>query len=64
MSIKMDKIGEASKPFEGRVEDLVEDSRKKEQEKTDTKPIEEIIPDFICNGFVGDTEKMVTTDQG
>ena len=81
----MDKIGEASKPFEARVEDLMENGRKKEQEKTDTKPADdeekgidtnaflltemkfglEFVfrmsdPDFICNGLVGDTEKIVT----
>ena len=89
----MDKIGEASKPFEARVEDLMENDRKKEQEKTGTKPADheekgidtnaflltemkfglefvfrmsdpvfpgEMVPDFICNGLVGDTEKIVT----
>ena len=28
--LKMDKIGEANKPFEARVEDMMEDERKKE----------------------------------
>ena len=29
----MDKIGEANKPFEARVEDVMEDKRQKEQEE-------------------------------
>ena len=33
----MDKIGEANKPFEARVEDVMEDKRQKEQEQVDDK---------------------------
>jgi len=32
-NFRMDKIGEANKPFEARVEDMMEDERQKEQEK-------------------------------
>ena len=75
------------------MEDLFEDGRKKEQEKTVNKPADdeekgidtkaflmtemkfglefvfrmsdpvfpgEMVPDFICKGLVGDTEKLVT----
>ena len=86
----MDKIGAASKPFAVRVEDLIEDGRKKEQKKTVNKPTDdeekdidteaflltdmkfglvfrmsdpvfpgEMVPDFICKGLMGDTEKLV-----
>ena len=91
---KMDKIGDASKPFSARVEDLIDDGRKKEQEKTIHKPSDdeekgidtnaflmtemkfgldfvfrmsdpvfpgEMVPDFICKGLVGDTEKMLSS---
>ena len=34
----MDKIGEANKPFEARVEDLMEEERQKEQERADKIP--------------------------
>ena len=34
----MDKIGEANKPLEARVEDLMEEERQKDQEKTDNIP--------------------------
>ena len=90
----MDKIGKASKPFAARVEDLIEDGRKKEQKKTVNKPADdeekgidtkaflmtnmkfglefvfrmsdpvfpgEIVPDFICKGLMGDTEKLMAT---
>jgi hypothetical protein len=30
----------SKKPFEARVEDMMEDERQKEQEKTDTKPVD------------------------
>ena len=37
----MDKIGAASKPFAARVEDLIENGRKKEQKKTVNKPTDD-----------------------
>ena len=88
----MDKIGGASKPFAARVEDLIENGRKKEQKKTVNKPTDdeekdidtkaflltemkfglefvfrmsdplfpgEMVPDFICKGLMGNTEKLV-----
>ena len=45
-SLKMDKSGEAYKPFEALDEDMMEHERQKKQEKTDTKPADE---DDKCN---------------
>ena len=48
----MDKIGEANKPFEARVEDMMEDERQKEQEKTDTKPADDDDKGIDTNAFL------------
>ena len=48
----MDKIGEASKPFEARVEDMMENERTTEQEKTVHEPADDEDKGIDTNAFL------------
>ena len=48
----MDKIGAASKPFAVRVEDLIEDGRKKGQKKAVNKPTDDEEKDIGTKAFL------------